>query len=183
MFDRSFYQKKRNPYNDNSTLEDRIIERAMVYGLESGVTCDGGRLFVKPWNRYGNRELTSITDVARLVVLERLPQEYARATMELRPWRNRVGDPSLTRAAKAAITRAANKSAKQLAELGPLEHARLQTELKLRQAHEDAHIGIAPDPAIVNAQATVEHRAWFDHIVAFALRRQQKFDQMAGCFE
>jgi hypothetical protein len=183
MFDRSFYQKNRSRYENDNTLEDKIIKRAMIYGLESGITCDGGRMFVKPWNRHGNRELTSITHVARPVVIERLPREYARATMELRPWRNRVGDPALTPLAKAAMTRAANKSAKQLAEFGPVVHARLQIELKLRQAHEDAHIGIAPDPAIVDALTTIEQREFFAHIAAFALRRQRMFGQTSGHVE
>ncbi len=160
-------------------IEWKILERAMLLGIERGVTRSCGKLFVRPWNRSGNTHLSGDFEVARLCVLEQLAPEYAIAESELR-----TVSP---RAAKAAATRATNLAKKSVAELGEYGAQHKLTETKLRRAHINARYGIAPDPTIITELATNSQRRWFDAIHAFAEKnqahRQRYAQKIAAQFE
>jgi hypothetical protein len=159
-------------------IEWKILRRAMVLGIARGVTKPCGTQFVRPWNKHGNRHLSSFYEIALQSVLEQLAPEYAIAEAEFR-----TVSP---RAAKAAATRAANLLKKMTAQLGAHKAQHELTQMKLRRAHENARYGIVPDPAIITEHATVWQRRWFDKIFAFAdgirTRRERAIRDCAANF-
>jgi hypothetical protein len=153
-------------------IEWKILKRAMVLGIERGVTRSCGTLFVRPWNRSGNTHLSGDFELARLCVLEQLAPEYAIAEAELRS--------VSPRAAKAAATRAANLAKKTVAELGAYGAELKAIQTKLCRAHVNARYGIAPDPTIITELAANSQRRWFSAIHAFAEKNRLSRERYAG---
>jgi hypothetical protein len=141
-------------------VEWKILRRAMELGVKRGITTSCGTQFILPWNRHGNRLLSSRFETARLSVLEQLAPEYAIAEAEFHL--------ISLRTAKAAATRTANLFKKLTAEFGPVEAQHKLTEMQLERAKLEARFGTAPNPAIITKIATNWQRRRFDAIHAIA---------------